>query len=360
MSLSRLGRCAISLSTAAMIAGCAQSSALGPSRGVPTAFGVMPVFGPGGLMSHFTQPRDYRKSWMSRDAKRIKELLYISDSSGTGDVYVYNYETGRRVGTLTGFEFPFQQCVDKRGDVWIIDGRASTANEYVHGGTSPIKVLSTNGFSEACSIDPTTGNLAVSNFKTPSSGPGDVEVWQDASGSPTIYYSQSCTTIWGAGYDNKGNLYVEAFGSSSPDVCELPAGGASLNPVSFNASLYDCEGGVMWDGKHLTLATCQSSPSGSSEIYRVRETASGGLTVKSMTILTDTCHTDQDATEFPFVVGTKNTPANTTEGKIVVGANSDCKRRFNYWAFSAGGNPTSSLADAPRKPIAESISIATK
>jgi hypothetical protein len=40
--------------------------------------------------------------------------------------------------------------------------------------------------------------------------------------------------LWPAGYDNKGQLYVESQGS----VCELPAGGSALSSISFNRTIY--------------------------------------------------------------------------------------------------------------------------
>ena len=62
---------------------------------------------------------DHGRSWMSPAAKRAKKLLYVSDW-GTEDVFVYDYKTGTLVGTLTNLESPSGQCVDKKGDVWIV------------------------------------------------------------------------------------------------------------------------------------------------------------------------------------------------------------------------------------------------
>src|ERR1700729_3285681 len=57
-------------------------------------------------------------SWMAPQAKQTKRLLYASDVD-SNDVRVYDYDTGREVGTLSGFSEPLDQCVDKAGDVWI-------------------------------------------------------------------------------------------------------------------------------------------------------------------------------------------------------------------------------------------------
>ena len=87
---------------------------------------------------------DYRgKSWMSPAAKQIKKLLYISDW-GTNDVFVYDFEKGTLVGQLTGFNSPYGQRVDTKGDIWITSFGASSVVEYAHGGSQPLKTLTTD------------------------------------------------------------------------------------------------------------------------------------------------------------------------------------------------------------------------
>ncbi len=72
---------------------------------------------------------------------RGESLAYVSDSGTTGLVYVFSYPTGKRVGTLTGFYFPTGECVDKHGDVWVLNMSPEVIVEYAHGGTSPIATL---------------------------------------------------------------------------------------------------------------------------------------------------------------------------------------------------------------------------
>ncbi len=61
--------------------------------------------------------------------------------------------------------------------------------EYSHGGTQSIATLSDPGSPYGCSVDPTTGNLAVAN--TTSSGYygyyGYVAIFPDAEGTATTY-----------------------------------------------------------------------------------------------------------------------------------------------------------------------------
>lgn len=67
---------------------------------------------------------DHSRSWMAPAAKKSKALLYISDA-GTDDVYVYAYPSLAVVGTLTGFSTPAGMCVDKTGDVFVVNYGAS-------------------------------------------------------------------------------------------------------------------------------------------------------------------------------------------------------------------------------------------
>jgi hypothetical protein len=112
---------------------------------------------------------DRGKSWMLPEAKR-EDLLYISDA-GNDTVTAYSYPRGRLVGTLGGFDFPYGQCVDKVGDVFITNTNASNILEYPHGSSSPTATIGDAGEHPAgCSVDPLNGDLAVNNTYTVSRG----------------------------------------------------------------------------------------------------------------------------------------------------------------------------------------------
>ncbi len=60
-------------------------------------------------MPHYVQRAvhpDRNRSSMLPNAKVSKALLYVGDDS-TNDVYVYDYKSGKLVGTLTGFDGPY-------------------------------------------------------------------------------------------------------------------------------------------------------------------------------------------------------------------------------------------------------------
>lgn len=336
------GRYALAIGIAAgLLAGCATQ---GPSDIRP------PISGSGFERS------GHRTSWMSPEAKRVKSLLYVSDWSTNG-VFVYDFVRGTVEGQIMGPNEPYGQCVDKNGNVWIVAYGASSVSEYAHGESKPVTTLETDYAPMGCSVDPTTGNLAVATSH-------EIDVFAHARGKAHVYQSNICFPFWAPGYDNNGNLYAEALlygsaklrqGYTDPLACELPHGGRALRPVQFNGFAIYYPASVMWDGKHLTL-TDQSyqGDKGNSEtaIYRVKEDASGNLTSIGQTILTDNCNGKNAQVPQPFIVG-----------KTVVGGNLSCFNygslsKFDYWAYPAGGNPTLSLQSPPTKPVGQSVSVA--
>ena len=292
--------------------------------------------------------------WLEPGASRIQKLLYAGDyDSATIDIY--DFSTGKEVGTLGGFKNPGGECVDKTGDVFLTEqsGSLGAVLEYAHGGEAPIKTFNTDGHPIGCSISPKGGDLAVANGIASGS---DVQVWKHAAGSPTQYVNQdACSTLWSPGYDNKGNLFAENGTANS--VCELPFQGASLVSVSFSHDI-GFSGSAMWDGKYMTF-TDQLYNGDETAIYRAKQNASGGLDVTSTTVLTTKrCGADVGQ---PFIVGSKNTPANTQQGNTVIGGNGACYYRSPiwFWAYPRGGGPFRRIRRSPMSSAGVSVSIKT-
>ncbi|MBV8067323.1 MAG: hypothetical protein JO113_05060, partial [Candidatus Eremiobacteraeota bacterium] len=179
----------------ALLSGCASSA-------------TPPLSQPGANAGAFVPSRDGRPSWMAREAAR-SDLLYVSDV-GTGDVNVYTYPKGKLSGQLTGFMRPSGLCVDRAGDVYVTDLFASQLLEFQHGATTPVRTLKDpNEDPGDCAVDPTTGNLAVSNVSTPYSTGGDVVIFAHAKGRPHAYHDPAIFYYQFCGYDGAGNLYVD-------------------------------------------------------------------------------------------------------------------------------------------------------
>jgi hypothetical protein len=232
-----------------------------PTSRVPAAPAIYPfdvtTFRPGvPPMAH----RDRTRSWMARDAKE-SDLVYVS-SEMTWDVNVYSYPQGERKGLLTGFNLPQGVCSDPNGDVFVPEGVTNDIKEYAHGGTSVIAYLSDpNEEAEACSFDPTTGTLAVANVIS-ARGAGNIALYANATGSPTIVSDSAIYLPYECGYDDKGNLFVDGLTGLPSEggvfqFAELPKGSSSFTNITLNRKI-KIPGAVQWDGTYVTVADAQT------------------------------------------------------------------------------------------------------
>jgi hypothetical protein len=181
------------------------------------------------------------------------DLLYAFTIEGDG--FVWSYPSGGLLAsfTITGATGVWGACTDSSGDVFVTveeSSKSSYIYEYAHGGTKPIAKLSDDGYTaNDCASDPTTGNLAVTNYDDSSSGRSNVAIYADARGTPK-HYTDSKMSVGFCGYDADGNLFVD--GSGTYQLAELPKGGGALKNIRLNKSIQQ-PAGVVWDGKELAL-----------------------------------------------------------------------------------------------------------
>lgn len=237
---------------------------------------------------------DRHSAWMDPEA-RTDDLLYVSDSD-TYDVYAYSYPRGKLVGTLTSQNNPGGLCVDKKGDLFVTQlyGGGHIV-EYAHGGTTPIETLSDPGYEPGgCSVDPTTGDLAVTNIVTDYFDVGNLLIFKDAKGTPTSYAAPGNTpsgATWGSvntcGYDDKGDVFFAGHGYPDANVFgELRNGASSTKNITLEQNFGAGIGNVQWDGTYITFASINGS------IYRFKMRRGVGKVVGS-TLLTGSNQVDQ-------------------------------------------------------------------
>jgi hypothetical protein len=251
-----------------------------------------------------------------------QDLLYVTGACG--GVCVFSYPSGTLVGELADSNVPLRECVDKLGDVFVVDfgGEGGTAGilEYAHGGTSPIATLSDPGYDPvACSIDPTTGNLAVTNESAENGDTGVVAIYADAKGDatdyvdPKIYYMSFC------GYDDKGNLFVDGQydHQGTFELDELPNGSSTFKSIKIPQAP-SSPLSLQWEGKYIALADSNTV------IYHVTVKGSKG-TVVGTTLLNGPV----SGTEGQFWIqgGTIVEPYYTGTGSDEVG----------FWKYPTGG-----------------------
>jgi WD40 repeat protein len=281
-----------------MLAGCGGSQ---PSIGAP---GAMPQT----LASATHADRD--KSWM-KPGSASGDLLYVAD--GEGRAFVLTYPQGQLVGQL---DFPSTNsgniCSDGDGDIFVPSGYdGEEIWEYAHGGTQPIATLrEDSGYPIACAVDPTTGNLAVTNeINYPYKG--NVAIYAGAQGDPTYYSDSEIPNPIFCGYDNRGNLFIDGG-----PFAELPSGSGTFTNIKLNKHIYQ-GGQVQWDSTYMTVASRNAN-----KIYRLQISGSTGKVVSATLLKGPGRH----ATSQSWIQG----------GTIIApaGRNDD---RVGIWNYPTGG-----------------------
>jgi len=220
-------------------------------------------------------------SWMLPTAKH-GALLYVSEYGG-GVVDVFSYPKGQQVGLLRGFLAPQGECVDKKGDVFILNANINHGQpsiiEFAHGGTQPIATLTDNDQDPyGCAIDPTTGNLAVSNQS------GAIAIYAKAKGSPAYIADHLTVLALWCGFDNAGNLFVDGLNRNiGNEFDELVKGTSTFAHLTLSQSI-GFPGNIQWDGKELTLGDALYQGNDTSAIYQL-QVANKTATITGTTVL---------------------------------------------------------------------------
>jgi hypothetical protein len=229
---------------AAMLAGC------GGSQPPMSAPGAMPQ-----TYARATQA-DRAKSWMLPEAKG-EDLVYVT--GGCGGTCVVSYPAGKIVGSLNvGYGLNSGVCSDSQGNVYVADD--TEVIEYAHGGTTQIGTFDlpgSGGSAAGCSVDPTTGKLAVMF--------GGVAIFTPGSQTPTVYPGP--VDGFSCAYDPSGNLFVGGLRSGGAALAELLKDSSSFTLLTIDAKYIEGAGQVEWYGKYLSY---MSAFGGAPYIYRFK------------------------------------------------------------------------------------------
>jgi hypothetical protein len=227
----------------------------------------------------------YGRSWMASDSGK-QNLLYFSDLSSK--VYVYSYPGRKLEGTLSDSAGPAGLCVDKSGDVFVTNRNGGDIFEYAHGGTQPIATINDAGYVPVdCSVDLSTGDLAVTNFCEISGddciGPGNVEIFKNASGTPVSITDTAIPFFYDCSYDSRGNLFAAGNATkyeSGFQLAELKNGRTTFDNISLNRVVF-WPAGVLWDGKYVVVGDGDAGGNGTSSIHQVAVKGTQGTIVST-------------------------------------------------------------------------------
>jgi hypothetical protein len=264
---------------------------------------------------------------MAPEAKKT-DLAYVSGFYNS-DIDAFTYPGGKYVGSISGATDPQGLCAAKTGNWWAVSSGSDQVLEYAHGGTTPLRTLSVTGGEPAgCSVDPTTGNLAVTILGSP-----DVVVFTQGSGSGTTI-SDGLTNTYFDGYDDKGDLFVDGFQGSTPGLAELLKGSGSPVPITLSQHL-GFPGGLQWHARYLAVADQENSA-----IYHF---AIRGRKAKKIGV---TQFTGADIVGFWI------------QKPDVVATDSGDEAEAAIWKYPSGGSPIKVLEGRTDLPIGVTVSVA--
>lgn len=280
------------------------------------------------------------------------DLLYVSN--GSRDLTIYNYETRKFVGIIHGFRDPKGECVDSKGDVFVVDASLKEIAEYPHGEKKPIQTLSDSKYVPyGCSVDPTTNNLAVANNSKIGGGNGGIAIYDNASGKPEIYGNVLTSPI-GCAYDDKGNLLVVSYftygtGEAWATFAYLPHGmhsfikNVQLPGIRYNSQPQNVNG-VRWDGAYWAVLYWGN-------IYEYSIDDNGTATLENKTVLNKN-GLKWNPGEFWIAHGKAVTVETYQYSSIT-------KNAINYWTYPSGGPLLDSITSYLNDPYGVAVSEAT-
>ncbi len=251
-------------------------------------------------------------------AKTKGELLYVGVNYG---VNVFTYPRIKFVASLPSDEsFPAVCSDPKTGHVFVSETQG--LDEYEHGGTTAIETLAVPpGYTalQGCSIDPISGDVAVVAYEGYKGG--GLLIYHHGRGNPRTYSDPTVHAYYYCSYDNRGNVFVLAYGVGSPSVypvfTELPKGAGSFRDLTLSGYLQYPKK-VQWDGKHLALTL-------SGAVYQVDVSGSNAKIVGSTRMFGD----NMWAAGITWIA----------HGTVIAGHGDAFARRLGVWPYPAGGYP---------------------
>jgi len=294
--------------TVAMLAGCGQAQTVGT-----------------GMMPQGAAPAEHAahgKSWMLPEAKG-EALVYANNNADS--INVYSYKTGKQLGNITGLSGAYGECSDIHGNVFVTNSyNADYTYEYAHAGITPKATFETTGYApQSCSVDPTTGNLAIC---ADSSHDAVAAIFKNEQESPTLY--EVSTGALFCAYDNNGNLFVDGGTNSSFALQELAKGASAFMPISIYGASGWFHGSIQWDGSALAVNIPHGTGSrGPSVVYQVQISGSQGTVIGTTKLYSRrTMHNYSVDCQLWI-----------QEGRILAGQRAESE--LAAWLYPAGGKP---------------------
>lgn len=216
-------------------------------------------------------------------------------------------------------------CSDPHNGNVFVNLYPGSIDEYAHGGTTPIATLSTSRYTPGgCSVDPVTGNLAVSAVGTGSKSP--MLIYSHATGKPMLVYDGRVTRFNYPAYDGSGDLFASAAGKMGFRYAELKANSKAFSIIRPPSQFPFYVDAIQWDGSYIVFEDWNKRGTGVKlNQLKMRGKIATLVGVVSLQLFGGNAFWIQDRTVFgPF-------------GKSVRSKS----RGLAYWPYPGGGKPTS-------------------
>jgi hypothetical protein len=182
--------------------------------------------------------------WISPDAKKgAPRLLFVSDTI-TQTVNIYSMPDLTIKGQVAGFIDPRGECADRSGNIWVADAGAGEITKLSRTGDVDRHIHDPLGYPWGCAVDPTTGNLAVTNLFG-ATAEGNVTIYPNASPpgmeltNPDMYYYSF------AGYDTSGNLWIDGLNDAGKAILSF-CGASSCSTIPLTGGTIYAPGFIQW------------------------------------------------------------------------------------------------------------------
>lgn len=210
-------------------------------------------------------------------------LLYVSEPYADA-VAMYTYPQLQPAGQLIGIPDPEGLCANRRtGDVWVVSGFPTAQfTEFRHGGTKPFHKIKFGSmdFTQSCAVDPTTGNLAVTDNLAHGLR-GAIIIF---GAKEKAYPDPAILNYAFVSYDESGDLFVDGVSVRAPtEIAELPPGKNHFHNFPLEGTRMYRAGGLQYSKGSLVI--------GATEHHVIYRTTNG--MVNGSTTLLDACHIEQ-------------------------------------------------------------------
>jgi hypothetical protein len=272
---------------------------------------------------------------LNRSSSSSGDLIYAI-SGGSLDVYTF---PGGSFVTLAPMKPLIAICSDEQGNVFVTGavGSVGEIREFAHGSTTVEQYLQFAGYPGSCSVDPTTGNLAVTNNTSGDSG--DVGIYQGAQGYATYYTASNLSHYNACAYDDQGNLFIDGENSSGEVLDVLPAGSGGFTAITLSKPLKGTYGNLEWIGSYLALGIAHTPPV-SVTIYHIKVSGSQG------TVIGETKAKAKRAQHW------------WVQGDYLLAPINHSNSEIGFWRYPNGGKPKY-VVDAGVTLIGLTVSVAT-